>query len=125
MPTGVGTRVLVVDDERTIADTLALILNTNGYTAHAAYSGEDAIELAESLKPDFLVSDVVMDGMSGIEVAIYFANYIPTCRIVLISGNVLSASLLELAGKKGYQFRLLPKPVHPQVLMCHLASTSG
>jgi CheY-like chemotaxis protein len=122
MPAGTRNRVLVVDDERKIADTLALILNANGYDAHAAYGGEEAIELAASLKPDILISDVVMAGMSGIEVAIYFANYLPACRIVLISGNVLSASLLELAGKDGYQFQLLPKPVHPQILMSHLSA---
>lgn len=122
MPGSTGTQVLVVDDERMIADTLALILSRNGYHAHAAYSGEDAIELAASLKPDFLVCDVVMGGMSGIEVAVYFANYLPTCRIVLISGNIMSASLLEVAGKQGYQFQLLPKPVHPQILISHLSS---
>lgn len=122
MPGSSGTRVLVVDDERVIADTLALILNRNGFHAHAAYSGEDAVELASSLKPDVLVSDVVMGGMSGIEVAVYFANYLPKCRIVLISGNVMSASLLEVAGRQGYQFQLLPKPVHPQVLINHLSA---
>ena len=121
MPSGTGRRVLVVDDERMIADTLTLILNRSGYQAHAAYSGEDAIELAGSLMPDILVSDVVMGGMSGIEVAIYFANYLPKCRIILISGNILTASLLEVAGKQGYQFQLLPKPVHPQVLISHLS----
>ena len=117
-----GKCVLVVDDERVIADTLVLILNTHGYHAHAAYSGEEAIELAASLKPNILISDVVMAGMSGVEVAIYFTNYLPGCRIVLMSGNVLSTSLLELAGKQGYQFPLFPKPVQPQLLIRHLAS---
>ena len=115
-------RILVVDDERVIADTLVEILKTQGYNAQAAYSGEEAIELAASLKPEFLISDVVMGGMSGIEVAIYYANYLPDCRIVLISGNVLASGLLELAGRQGYQFQMLPKPVHPHVLINHLAS---
>lgn len=117
--------VLVVDDERVIADTLALILNRNGYNARAAYSGEEAIELAASSKPDYLISDVVMAGMSGIELAVYFANCFPDCRIVLMSGNVLTASLLEVAGKQGYTFHLLNKPVHPQVLITHLASAKA
>jgi hypothetical protein len=55
-------------------------------------------------------------------VAIYFTNYLPQCRIVLISGNVLTATLLELAGKQGYQFQVLPKPIHPQALIAHLSS---
>ena len=124
MPGVSGIRVLVVDDERMIADTLVRILNTAGFDAHGAYSGEDAIEVAGTLKPNVLVSDVVMGGMSGIEVAIYFANYLPDCKIILISGNILTASLLEVAGRQGYQFQLLPKPVHPQVLMSHISSAS-
>lgn len=124
MPSGAGNRVLVVDDERLIADTLTLILNSNGFEAHAAYSGEDAIELAGTLKPNFLVSDVIMGGMSGIEVAIYFSNLLPQCKIVLISGNVLTTSLLEVAGRQGYRFHVLPKPVHPHVLISHLSSVA-
>jgi CheY-like chemotaxis protein len=119
-----GKRVLVVDDEMIIADTLVLILNSNGYHAQAAYSGEEAVELAGSVKPDILISDVVMAGMSGVELAIYFSNYLPDCRIVLMSGNIMTSSLLELAGRQGYRFPLLPKPVQPHVLISHLASPS-
>ena len=41
------TKVLVADDEHVIADTLAMILNQSGFEAHAVYSGETALELAE------------------------------------------------------------------------------
>ncbi len=44
-------RVLVTDDERVIADTLALILNKSGFEATAVYSGEEAIETAKTLSP--------------------------------------------------------------------------
>lgn len=124
MSTNVGKRVLVVDDEMVIADTLALILSQSGFTAHAAYSGEEAIELAAALNPDVLVSDVIMDGVSGIEVAIYYSIYLPSCRILLISGNVLTSSLLEVAGKKGYSFQLISKPVQPETLISHIASNA-
>ena len=117
-----GKRVLIVDDERAIADSLAFILNASGYQTEVAYSGEDAIELAAKLKPDVLISDVIMGGISGVEVAIYFSNYLPNCKIILISGNVLTAGLLELAGREGYKFPLLPKPIHPRTLISHLPS---
>ena len=63
-------QVLVVDDAKIVADTLAQILNLNGFQAVAAYSGEQALQLASVQHFDHLVSDVVMDGMNGIESAI-------------------------------------------------------
>jgi CheY-like chemotaxis protein len=62
-------KVLVVDDEPIIADTLTMILATSGYDSRPAYSGEMALEMARSFKPDPLITDVVMPGISGIEAA--------------------------------------------------------
>src|SRR5687767_4447692 len=61
--------VVVVDDERLIADTLAEILNDSGYRAIAVYDGLTALEQVQKLCPDALITDVVMPGMDGIEVA--------------------------------------------------------
>ena len=61
-------RVIVVDDERLIADTLATILNNAGYDARAVYSGEQLVELLESFQPEVLIADVVMPGMTGIQI---------------------------------------------------------
>jgi len=62
-------KVLVADDEKVIANTLAVILNRSGFIARAVYSGENAIEMAESFLPDMLISDVFMTGITGIEAA--------------------------------------------------------
>ena len=125
MRDSVGKCVLVVDDETVIADSLAIILNENGYSAHATYSGETAVEMAASLTPDILISDVVMGEMSGIELAIHFTKAYPRCRIVLISGNAITKSLLEWAARYGYRFELIPKPTHPQAMLDYLASVTA
>ena len=125
MRDGPGKCVLVVDDETVIADSLAIILNENGYSAHPAYSGESAIELAPSLAPDILISDVVMGEMSGIELAIHFTKAFPRCRVVLISGNAITKNLLEWAARYGYRFELIPKPASPQELLDYLASATS
>ena len=62
-------KVLVADDERLIVDTLAIILNQTGFEATAVYSGEEAIQTAKTLRPDVLISDVVMFGLNGIDAA--------------------------------------------------------
>jgi CheY-like chemotaxis protein len=62
--------IVVVDDEKRIADTLALILDSKGYSAEAAHDGESALEICRQRIPDLVLSDVVMPGMNGIELAI-------------------------------------------------------
>ena len=114
-------RVLVVDDDAVIADSLAVILNANGYRAKAVHSAEDAVEESVLLAPDVLISDVIMTGMSGIDLAIHISNTVPTCKIILFSGQAQTANLLAEAEERGYRFELLQKPVHPQVLLQHLS----
>ena len=60
-------RVLVVDDERVIADTLSAILSKHGFAVMTAYSGATALDLARVTPPDLLISDVAMPEMNGIE----------------------------------------------------------
>lgn len=114
-------RVLVVDDDEAIAESLAVILNANGYHAKPAYSAEEALEESVLLAPDVLISDVIMDGMSGIDLAIHISNTVPTCKIILFSGQVQTANLLEQAETRGYRFELVQKPIHPQVLLQRLS----
>ena len=114
-------RVLVVDDEQLIANTLALILNRSGFEARAAYSAEDAVEKAREISPDVLISDVIMDGMTGVEAAIRIAEMVPHCRILLFSGQAATAALLENAEAHGHHFELLVKPVHPRLLIQRLS----
>jgi DNA-binding response OmpR family regulator len=113
-------RVLVVDDERLIADTLAVILWQHGYYAEAAYSGEAGLRQAQALNPDLVISDVLMPDMSGTEMAIQIRQFLPACRILLFSGQAATADLLEEAAAKGYTFEIMTKPVHPQNLLARL-----
>ncbi len=59
--------VLVVDDESAIADTLTEILSRSGYAAMTAYDGNEALETALVTPPEMLITDVILPGMSGIE----------------------------------------------------------
>lgn len=113
-------RVLVADDERVIADTLAIILNQSGFDATAVYSGERAVELARTLRPNMLISDVIMTDMNGIDAAIQIRSLLPDCKILLFSGQAATADLLEGARARGHEFEILAKPVHPQDLLARL-----
>jgi CheY-like chemotaxis protein len=115
-------QVLVADDERVIADTLVIILNQAGFNATAAYSGTKAVELARALKPDMLISDVIMPDLSGIDAAITIREILPSCKILLFSGQAATADLLDKARAQGHEFEILAKPVHPQDLLAKLRS---
>ena len=110
-------RILIVDDEVAIADTLAMIFRSQMYDARVAYSGECAIEVIAEWRPDLAIIDVILPEMNGIDLAIVTkANY-PACHVLLFSGHANTSMLLEEAGRKGHQFEVLAKPVHPNVML--------
>lgn len=109
-------KVLVVDDERLIADTLVAILNEAGFESTAAYSGADAVREALRSRPDLVISDVIMPGMNGIDASITIQRALPSCKILLFSGQFETADLLQ-AEASGYDFELLAKPIDPEDLL--------
>ena len=114
------TRVLVVDDEQLIADTLARILNLNGFAASAVYNGDAALAALDTLCPDIVLSDVRMPGRSGIEIGILIRQQCPDTRVVLFSGQAGVSALMDQARQNGYGFELWPKPLHPRELVRRL-----
>jgi DNA-binding response OmpR family regulator len=118
MPAIAGSgKILIVDDEVKVSDTLALILSALGYETRVAYSAEKAVDIFAEWAPDLAILDVMLPEMNGIDLAIVLkANY-PACRLVLFSGQPDASSLLEEAWKKGYDFEILAKPLHPTFLL--------
>jgi CheY-like chemotaxis protein len=113
-------KVLVADDEKVIADTLAIILSQNGFEATAVYSGTEAVRRAKETTPDLVISDVIMPDMNGIQAAIQIRAMLPKTKILLFSGQAATADLLEDARKQGHEFEILAKPVHPQDLLAKI-----
>jgi len=117
-------RVFVADDEKSIADTLAAIFRMNGYEATAFYNAEDALAACEHSRPDFVFTDVQMPGGDGVSLAIQIQTRYPTCQIVLITAHAASEEFLERARKRGYDFELLNKPIHPVHLLARLLAAA-
>ncbi|HJT01643.1 MAG TPA: response regulator [Terriglobales bacterium] len=114
-------RILIVDDERRIADTSALILQAQGYQTAVAYDAGNGIARCREFEPHLVLTDVIMPGMSGIEMAITIRREFPSTAILLISGQAATADMLETARRQGHTFELLAKPVHPTVLLKKVA----
>jgi DNA-binding response OmpR family regulator len=112
--------VLVVDDERVIADTLAAILTKCGFAAMTAYDGPAALEIAALVPPELVITDVMMPGMTGIDLAIQLRASIGDCAVILFSGSATTADLLATAKVDGHEFVILTKPVHPADLLARV-----
>ena len=114
-------RILVVDDEENIADSLTEILCDNGYDAVAFYNGDAAIESVRTVCPDCVIVDVMMPRRNGVETVLAIRERCPSTRILLFSGQAGTTDILEEARAKGHQFELLPKPIHPDLVLKKLA----
>jgi CheY-like chemotaxis protein len=117
--------IFVVDDESLIARTLATILSGFGYTATAFTNPLDALHAAGSECPDFLLSDVFMPHLNGIDLRITFCERCPKCKVLLISGQTETTDLLESAREAGHNFTVLAKPVHPTELLVAIEALSS
>lgn len=117
--------ILVVDDEKRIADTLALILRTKSYAVATAYDGLEAYASCRAAPPKLVITDVVMPQMNGVELAIKIRSEMPQCRVLLFSGQAATADILREANQQGFEFELLAKPVHPEILLARVQELIG
>jgi DNA-binding response OmpR family regulator len=125
MPESVSKRkVLIADDEKVIADTLAMILNHGGFDARAVYSCKRAVEVAPSFRPDMLISDVIMAELNGVDAAIQIRALLPDIRVFLLSGQTATAEMLAKSPAKDLGFEVLVKPLHPKDLLLKLRAVA-
>ena len=117
---GRGERVLVVEDEATARDLLAEILDSLGYSVATAASGEAALALPEAEPFDLLLTDLVLPGRSGGDVAIELALRWPRMRVVFMSGYNEDEAL-RMAAVGGF-VRYLQKPFDMPTLARELRS---
>jgi DNA-binding NtrC family response regulator len=116
-------RVFVVDNEHTIAWSLAQILNNKGFEATAFTKPMEALEAASQKPLDLLISDIVMPHMTGTELAIQVLEHHPECKVVLFSGQAGIGEVADLAKK--HNFEVLWKPVHPMALLKRIQTAFG
>lgn len=109
----VRPRILVVDDEKLIAETCAEILTDAGFHAKTAYDAWAALEMVAEFQPDYLLTDVLMPRMNGVELAIAVSEMWPATRILLFSGQAGISDALLQGHEQGYDFEIVAKPLHP------------
>ena len=123
MPGRVGERrILIVEDEKIVADTLGQILAAHGYEIRVAYSAEHALDMLALWLPNVAILDVMLPKMNGIELALVLQENHPGCHVLLFSGQPSVEGLMQQARSEGHDFEILAKPVHPTVMLNAISS---
>ena len=108
--------ILVAEDEPALRELVVEILQFHGYRVHSASSGGHALEVWARYREDIdlLVTDMVMPGMSGSQLAERLKKEEPTLRVIYTSGYSPGMAGKDLALLEGFNF--LPKPYPPSKL---------
>ena len=107
-------RVLVVDDDRLVADTLTLIFEKSGFVARAAYSADQGLEYSREFEPNLLLCDVSMPGRDGLSLVNDVTRELPGCRILVLTGFYSNLqSVREQSRKMSRPVGILTKPCQP------------
>jgi CheY-like chemotaxis protein len=111
-------RVLVVDDDRLVADTLVLVFGKSGFDARAAYSADQALEFAREFTPDLLLCDVTMPGRDGLTLLSDMSREQPACRVIMLTGFYSNLkNVREHTSKLKRPVGILTKPCQPAELL--------
>lgn len=112
------TRVLVVDDDRLVADTLSLIYNANGYECEARYSAADGFARARDFYPDLMLCDVTMPEEDGLQLADRMQAAMPKTRVLMLTAYASNASQVNTQSRRMQRpLKLLSKPCRPDDLL--------
>lgn len=111
-------RILIVDDEHLVTDTLSLIFGKKGFEVCRAYSTEQALELSRVFLPHLLLCDINMPGRDGLELITDITRELPSCRILVLTGSDASVSRVRdrSAGLEN-ALSVMTKPCQPADLL--------
>lgn len=111
-------RILIVDDEHIVAETLRLIFEKNGFRTCKAHSAVEAMERAVTFAPDLLLCDLNMPGKDGAALITELVEVYPVCRVLVLTGTASGGSkVMELSGALHREVAVVFKPCPPRELL--------
>lgn len=111
-------KVMLVDDEKEFASTLAERLDLRGIRVHVANSGEDALQSLSEAVPEVVILDLMMPGMNGLAVLEKIKQDFPRIQVILLTGMGSMSEGVE--GLRLGAFDYLMKPVHIEDLIARI-----
>ena len=119
-PVARSHRLLVVDDNIDLAESLALLLELTGYEVRTAYTGRTALAVAHGFQPEIVLLDLGLPDLDGCEVARQLrAHPLPSLRVLIACTAYGTAEDRARTRAAGFDHHLV-KPVEPAVLLAIL-----
>ena len=104
LPPSGPPRILVVDDEETVADLCQEFLGGEGYELKVARSGEEAIRQLPLVRPDVVLTDINMPGLTGLEVMRYAKEADPEVCVIVVTGHASAATAIDALRQGAYDY---------------------
>ena len=115
-------KVLIVDDSPAQLLNLSTLIESWGHCAISAENGDEALQIAREEKPDVILMDVVMPGMSGFQATRKLSKDLATCRIPVIFVSTKDGEADRIWGMRQGATAYVTKPVNPEKLLTAISA---
>jgi two-component system response regulator HydG len=117
-----ATKILLVDDETGILDTLRILLRGNGYEVSSAVSGREAVEMLPEASPDIVLTDIRMPGMTGLEVMAKAREVDPEIAVILMTAQASLQTAVRAVNEGAYYYLQKPFANEEILAICRRAA---
>ena len=119
-----STKILVIDDETAILDTLRILLRREGFQVETAVGGQQGVARMEELRPDVVLSDVRMPGVGGLEVLLAAKELDPSLPVILMTAQASLQTAIRAVNEGAFYYIQKPFANDEMVAICRRAAES-
>ena len=115
-------RILIVDDETSILDTLRILLKRDGYEVHTAVGGQQGLDALGEVQPDIVLTDIRMPAVSGIDVLNAAREMDPTLPVILMTAQASLQSAIQAVNQGAFHYVQKPFEIEEMELKIQLGT---
>jgi two-component system response regulator HydG len=114
-------KVLIVDDETSILDTLRILFKREGFEVHTAVGGQQGVDALPEVRPDFVLSDIRMPGVGGLEVLSAARELDPTLPVILMTAQASLQTAIQAVNQGAFHYIQKPFSNDELLVICRRA----